>query len=179
MSRLKRIGDLEIAEDIELERRTWTVEHIAWVAMVLILLAALAGIFGNGPLSWASASSSDSNLVIEYQRFVRNQARSDLRIRIFPEAVEADRGARIWISREYLERSKIASIAPEPEHVESTPDGMIFTFLVPKQENDSVIHLRLDIETIGRIRGRVGLVRGAATQPQPNQIVAMSQFAYP
>jgi hypothetical protein len=44
-------GDLELDQDLAFERRTWTVERVAWVAMGLMGIAALAGLLGPGPLS--------------------------------------------------------------------------------------------------------------------------------
>ena len=44
-------GDLELDQDLIFERRTWTVERVAWVIMALVGLAALAGLLGPGPLS--------------------------------------------------------------------------------------------------------------------------------
>ncbi len=44
-------GDLELAQDLDFERHTWTVERIGWLAMAAVGLAALAGWLGPGPLS--------------------------------------------------------------------------------------------------------------------------------
>lgn len=49
-----RVGDLEIEEDLDHQRRCWKLERASWAVMALVLLAAMAGLFGSGPLSWAT-----------------------------------------------------------------------------------------------------------------------------
>jgi hypothetical protein len=46
-----RIGDLEINQDLGAQQKTWTIQRIGWGGMALIVLAALGGAFGSGPLA--------------------------------------------------------------------------------------------------------------------------------
>lgn len=71
---VKRIGDLDIAQDLEHQRREWVIERIGWAIMALILLAALAGLLGSGPLSNARIDHPGSHLSAEYNRFERYQS---------------------------------------------------------------------------------------------------------
>ncbi|HWF61470.1 MAG TPA: hypothetical protein VN666_14325 [Nitrospira sp.] len=45
-----RISALEINQDIDVQWQTWTLQRISWAGMALIVLAALAGVFGSGPV---------------------------------------------------------------------------------------------------------------------------------
>jgi hypothetical protein len=45
-SGLKRIGDVEINQDLDFQRRCWTVQRIGWIVMAVLVLSALLGVFG-------------------------------------------------------------------------------------------------------------------------------------
>jgi len=44
----REAGDLEVAENLAFQRRAWKVQRAGWVAMALLVGAALAGLFGGG-----------------------------------------------------------------------------------------------------------------------------------
>lgn len=48
---------LEIEEDLRLQHRLWTAERVGWLMVGVLVLAALAGLFGTGPLSLSSVAS--------------------------------------------------------------------------------------------------------------------------
>ncbi len=51
MTKVQRVGDLEVAQDRTFQRRSWTIQRVGWVVMLLVAAAALAGLTGSGPLS--------------------------------------------------------------------------------------------------------------------------------
>src|SRR5688572_20039263 len=126
-AQVKRIGELDLAEDIAFERRSWVVQRIAWTIMSLILIAALLGLFGNGWLSKARMSIPGGALEIEYNRFVRFQAPGELRARISPSSTEENQ-AGLWVSREYLKSIELKQITPAPEREITTDEGVIYLF---------------------------------------------------
>src|SRR5690606_40519760 len=68
------MGDSEqevISSSEASQRFEWRVERIAWVLAALLFALALLGVFGGGPLSRASAGSSDQTVQVDYERFVR------------------------------------------------------------------------------------------------------------
>lgn len=50
--------------------------------LVLIVLLATAGLFGNGPLSDAQVSSEDGRVQVDYQRLSRSGTTDKLRITV-------------------------------------------------------------------------------------------------
>lgn len=56
MEPIRRVGELEIEEDLDFQRRMWRLQQIGWALLVLVVVAALLGLFGKGPLSRAVAS---------------------------------------------------------------------------------------------------------------------------
>jgi hypothetical protein len=65
---LKKVGDLEIGEDLKFEKWQWTVERIGWLVMVGFIVAAMLGAFGRGLFSKKNIQTADtrcpSNLIV-------------------------------------------------------------------------------------------------------------------
>jgi hypothetical protein len=157
-----RHGDLEIRHDPSFEGRTVAVQLVGWAVMALVVLAALLGLFGNGPLS--SATVEGGALRVEYDRFLRHQAPQQLRLRLEVEGGQV----RVWLNAEYLEHIQIEHIEPRPERVEVGPDGQTFTFLV---EESATVVLHFVPERVGRLTARIRLAGKEA--------LTFHQFVYP
>ena len=78
-------GGIDLADDISLQEKTWRVQRVGWAVMALLVAAGLAGVFARGPLSRAEAQGQ--GLRLEYERFERYQAPSEIRVRLAPDAV--------------------------------------------------------------------------------------------
>ena len=78
--------DLEQPENQRASSREWWAERIGWVAISIILIAALLGAFGPGPLSHREAASDDGRLRVDYYRVQRYAAPAELRIRFEHES---------------------------------------------------------------------------------------------
>src|SRR5688572_32122600 len=128
--KLTRVGTFELGQDLPFERRTWTVQRIGWMAMALVVAAALAGVFGNGLLSHAMLTSPEQLFKLEYERFLRFQARAELRLAIAQPAIDQGQ-ARILISQEYLRNMRLQTIVPQPTRIETTDAGVVYSFDVP------------------------------------------------
>lgn len=166
----KRVGDLEINQDLPHERLEWRIERVGWAAMALILSAALAGLLGPGPLSSAMAGERGSALWVEYNRFERYQAPAMLRVHLGPGAARDGR-ARLWLSREYVENIELHHIDPEPESVEAGPDLFVYTFNLTDPTRPAAVTFHLEANKFWRAPVGVGLDGG----PRLN----FSQFFYP
>ena len=67
------VGNLDVHQDLPHERLEWTFEPIGWVVIALVLLAALAGLLGRGPLSRATVGHDGAALRVEYNCLARYQ----------------------------------------------------------------------------------------------------------
>src|SRR5919106_6001727 len=70
---------LQIDQDLAYQQREWLVERVGWIVMLLLIVAAAAGIFGNGVLSRASVSDG-KQLRIEYERFAHYLTPTSLKV---------------------------------------------------------------------------------------------------
>jgi hypothetical protein len=129
MSELKRISGIDIDQDIKYQWREWHIHRIGWAVFALILLAALAGLFGQGPLSHASTGEPGSALVLGYQRFDRYKAPTSLDVTV-GAGVAQEGNVRLALNHDFLDRVAIQRIIPEPESVETGPDAITYVFAV-------------------------------------------------
>lgn len=151
-----RIGDLDIHQDLPFQHRSWTAQRIGWVVMALLVLAALLGIFGEGPLSRTVERDPTAPFWIEFERFARYQTTFPLRVHFKGEA--ARNGAfSMWISREYLNHVRIKTITPEPAETRLSSDGLTYIFPLHEPGADGDIALYAEAQKIGLVSGRLGM----------------------
>jgi hypothetical protein len=161
-------GGIDLVDDISFQERTWRVQRVGWVVMVLLVAAALAGVFARGPLSRAEAQGA--GLRIEYERFERYQAPSEIRVRPTPEAV-ADGSVALMLDGDYAERVQVERIDPEPERAAPTAGGHVLYFPVPRDARPGTVTFRIRPQRVGLVHGRIGIA-GAAP-------VSFTQLVWP
>lgn len=160
--------DLEIDEDLRLERRFWVAERVGWALMAVVAVAAAVGLFGRGLMGTASAEAGAVR--VEYYRFWRASSAMPLTVHLSPPAEEQGE-ARLWISRSYLEHMTLEAVTPEPESVEAGTERMTFVFSLEPLEGPTSVSFSLRRQRSGPVRGEVGL-EGA-------EAVRFSQFFFP
>ena len=148
------IHDLD-GDNIRRARRAWKVERVGWVAMAMVVAAAVAGVFSEGPLSWSSAQQRSTGVELRYERFVRRGGPTSLDL-VVP-ARHAERGAvAVWIDREYLNEVRIDDITPTPDSATGADGGVVYEFAV---RDAAALEVSFDVtpDAIGFRTGRVGL----------------------
>jgi hypothetical protein len=116
-------GDLQLEESMPFHKREWFIKRVGWVIFLLILVAALAGLLGPGPLSKRIVKQEAAGLTIEYERFLRSHREAELKILVHDAGSEE---LKIALGRELSRRSNIRSIVPEPESATSGEDQLLF-----------------------------------------------------
>jgi len=114
-----------LEQDSAFHRWVWRLERIAWGFMLLIVVAALLGLFGRGLLSHGHLHAADGSLDLRYDRFV--QVSSETVIDISIPARES-RLCSLWINRSYFDRVEIKQMIPNPRALELSGDGWLYTF---------------------------------------------------
>ena len=168
MTAIDPVGDIEIDRDLDFQHRQWTVQRAGWLVMIAILLAALIGLLGAGPFS--SATVEAESLQLQYARFERRHAPTDLEMTIASSAVSQNQ-VEVWISADYLAGVEITSIVPEPEEVREADDQVVYRFIIDDQAHMPTILFSLEYDNPGPTTGRVGLIGG----PE----LTFWQFVYP
>ncbi len=171
MTKPQRVGSIEISQDMKFQERSWRVQRVAWIVMLLITAGALAGLFGDGVLARGSAGPPSSAMSVNYARFTRLGSNSVLEAEIASSAIAGDSTARVWVDRDWLDGYEVLSITPEPEFTELLADRAVYTFKFGPGAGRAKVKYSLDARVMGLARGRIGLDGGPSYQ--------FSQFIYP
>ena len=159
MMKSKKARTLEIEEDITFQQKEWFIQRIGTVMLFLFVGAALLGLTGmGGPLSHADVSDADGALHVEYERFVRRNAPSTIKVRL--------RGGpgdlRFWVSSSYLEQVRIDSIVPPPQLVFTESNRHVY--VIRSATPDVLVTLDVEHLGMGRREAEVGLVDGPSVR---------------
>jgi hypothetical protein len=167
-AKTERAG-FDLLQDPEFQRRTWAAQRVGRLVMALVVLAALLGLVGSGPLSKARAGDGE-RLTVEYDRFVRRLGENRLTVKVAPGAA-AGPEVRVWIDSRYARWMEVESVTPEPERMETAADRLTLVFMLarPGEGLEAVLDLRS--RAFGPVRGAVGLAGGPAAR--------ITQFVYP
>lgn len=168
-----RIGNLEINQDLDVQRKIWTVQRIGWGGMALIILAALAGLFGSGPLARTEATNAQQSFWLLYDRFGRYEGESVLQLVLTPETIKTNR-VTVEIDRTYWTCHAIEQIAPEPIVSSTGSEGFLYTFnieTIDRSTTPAIIIVRLRPECVGALKGHIRV--------DDQSLVTFQQFIFP
>jgi hypothetical protein len=157
-----RSSQLQIDEDLTFQRREWKIQRVGWGAMALVIIAALLGVFGTGPLS--NATLEREGLRLEYERFCRLQRSTQLRFTIGGTGDSV----LLLIGAEYLDAVIIDRITPEPSKAEAVSDGVVFQFVL---QGPAAVTFHLTPRKFGLVSGKARLGQAAP--------IPFTQFIYP
>ncbi|MNJ28913.1 hypothetical protein D3C77_234680 [compost metagenome] len=156
-----------IKENMPLQRRVWRFERIGWYVLLLIVSVALAGAFGNGPLSRGEVVSQDERIRVSYQRLSRSGTRDNLQITV--RAAPSEQVTLILGGALFREAS-IETMQPQPEEAASQR-GDIALHLGADAEGLATLYLVLRTDHVGTLEGHIGLGSSSALH--------VSTFYYP
>jgi hypothetical protein len=160
--------ELDIDQDLEFQRRDWTFERVGWIAMLLLIVGALVGLFGDGPLSKAERVTADQSLRVEYDRFERHG--NDAKLTVFVRRDSAAGAAvSLWVNDEFLRGVQLEHIEPEPVRQVSVGDRTLFDIAVAGDSARLTFAFRP--KDVGSRRLELGLM---GREP-----LSVKQFVYP
>jgi hypothetical protein len=161
-------SQLDVDQDLEFQRRDWSFERIGWIAMLLVVAAALLGVLGKGPISNAERLSTDHSLRVVYGRFERHGARTELTVFVRRDSSSGS-AVTLWISDAFLRGIHLEGIDPAPVRQVSIGDRTLFDIAVA---GDSA---RLTFAFVPREMGGRRLELGIMGR----EPMTLSQFVYP
>jgi hypothetical protein len=150
-------SDLESPDHAREVRMETVCERIGWVLIVLVLIAALLGLLGPGPLSYRKQTTADGSLSVDYNLIERYEAPAELRMAVDPPSVEEGE-VRLSISRSFVDEVTPQSISPVPIAIETVGDRMIYTFKMKDlNQQEGRIVAKFQIDEYGVMEYDVGL----------------------
>ena len=161
---------LELDQNETFHRREWVVQRVGWVVWGGVILAALVGLFGSGPLSHRVAESVDGSIRVAYDRFVHHHHPTVLEVYLRP-AQDVGKELAIKVSQGFLNRVRIHDVQPDAERRELHSDGSIFIFTRDESAEAAKIVLHVEYERFGATPGRIEFLGHGG--------VDFSSFVYP
>lgn len=152
---------LPLDEDIRLTEMSWPVQRIGWALLLLFMLAAVAGLFGNGIFSEVKQHSGEYQ--IEYERFGRYEMPQQVTIR----AKAVDGRVRLVVKQKFTEDYDIDLITPLPKTEHFEDDTIVLEF-----EANSMVTLVFMLEA-----QRPGTIKAPITVN--GHPFTINQFVYP
>lgn len=139
-----------VREDMRFQEREWRIKRVAWGVFAIAVVAALGGAFSRGPLSETRAASEDGALVVEYARFERDGASSELVVHV----PASDGRASLYLERAFLQSFSIDSIEPRPIESSSRDGGVHYVFT--SQTAQAVVRFQITPEHGGMVASTIG-----------------------
>ncbi len=166
----QRTGDIDLDQDLKLQEWEWKWQRVGWVVLTLLIVAAMLGAFGTGPLSSASAGGDAAGFSVDYQRVVRHQGESRLTIHVNGDQVSGGQ-VGLWLGADYMNTIRVTQISPEPEEVRATDGRLVHVFNV--EEPAALITINIDLvpQEMGRLTVDMGIMDGGD--------VSFRQFSLP
>ena len=158
--------ELQLDDDLRQQRLEWRMQRIAWPLLVLLLVAIMLGLLGQGPLSRAQAGAVQAGITMDYHRFMRRLSAETLELQLQPGSERV----RLRISGDYLDAVELERSFPEPEEVRAGRDDTTMVFRAQPGQ-PVVVRLEVKPKEMGTVDGWVAVDDG------PRQ--RFSHFVYP
>jgi hypothetical protein len=155
----KRIGNIDLSQDMVFERREWVLQRVGWVVIALLLVAALLGLLGHGPLTREQAVDINSASWLEYNSVDHYQASSQLKLHVGPGAASGKQ-LRVSLNQAYLERIELERVMPEPASQELGEGRVFFVFDVAEPGQPLDVAFQLAFTQFGRANAEVAVEGG-------------------
>jgi len=155
---------LQDALDPGQTRAFWWLSRVAWALMALLIVAALAGLMGSGPLSRATrtvAVTGNGRALLEYPRFTRYNTEESMQVTV--EAPDATGDTlQMTLSPALNDQLQIRDVTPPPDSVSMSQDGAVYEWSVEDWSQPVLINISFYAGDWGRVRGDVGVAAGDA-----------------
>ena len=119
-------GEVEVGYDAHFEHRWRVVEIAGRAIMVLVVLAAMAGLLGAGPFSHRTVSSPASGIAADFEPVARFGSQTMITLHLSPRACGGD--TTIWLSNKFIEPMGLRNIMPRPASITPRAAGMLLHY---------------------------------------------------
>jgi hypothetical protein len=113
---------MEIEENIEVQKKGWVIQRIGWLLMLIFVLLAAFGFFGDGVVSKKNLQAGEQKF--EYPQYSRFESRMELKFDLHSAAQQNI----ISLPGDYLDQFRIESILPEPKENTIANDRVNYVF---------------------------------------------------
>jgi hypothetical protein len=152
-------NELEVGYDEAFETRWRHLELASHVGMAVIVAAALAGLFGQGPLSHRTHQTEDGRLAVDFEPITRYGTSTQITLHLFSDrpSVRAQRSAppgtaHVILNSALIEPMGLQQVIPSPVGSEAVVGGIELVFNVPHDETRAAVRFVVKPNHVGPVR---------------------------
>jgi hypothetical protein len=155
MSSIGRVNDeLVLGDDRAFEAIWWRIEVSLWIFLTIVLLLALTGLLGKGPLAHKALATPDKALELRYERIARYNTPAIIEVRVHPQLFRNGK-AYIRLSRTTIKGMGAQRIIPQPEQSLPDDDGISYIFPVEEPSRPLIVTFALQPSSAGLFRQEI------------------------
>lgn len=168
--------DLQDEIDHGFLRTERIVQRIGWAAILAVLVAAIAGLFGGGFFSNATARHRGEGyeLALTYPRFARAESNLEMELVIEAPEVQAPEVTTV-LSGELLDKASITGITPEPDSESVRGDSIAYTWQIEDWSQPLVVRFEYESRDWRMVGGRFDVTAGDQSLGE----LSFKQFLFP
>ncbi len=150
-------GELEVGYDPTFESRWRHIEHGSHVFMILVVLAALAGLLGQGPLSHRTDKSGDGRLAVDFEPLARYGTTTQVTLHLsnsLPGArneLEPTTPVNVIVTSQLVEPMGLQRVFPQPARTAAVGADISYTFNIPPGKESAMIRFVLKPAVVGPV----------------------------
>lgn len=146
----------------------YQLRRVGFILLLLIVVAALAGLFSRGYLSEATRTNDDRSLTLHYEKF--NRLLSDMDMKI-SSVIPAGKRNRIVLGGDFMEGFRIDTLQPQPDKMYSLNGEVVLEYPPSAAGVEQTLWLSLTPMKFGAIKSTLAIDNGSP--------IVFQQFIYP
>jgi hypothetical protein len=145
--------------DLEHDRRfrhfDWAIQYVGWIIILGIIVCAITGVLGGGPLGHVTRGSADT-FRIHYDRIMRQNAPAILKVHI-GAALLSDSTVLVSVSQPLATTLNPQSFDPTPASVMVSGTTVTYRFHVSAHTDSASITIHCDPGALGTQHGAISV----------------------
>ncbi len=149
-------------------RFEYQLRRFGFIFLLLIVFAAMFGIFSHGYLSDTRLANDDHTLTVDYEKFNRLMSDTDLKI---TATTSPGKPNRIILGGDFMNSFRIDTLQPQPDNMYSLNGKMAVEYKAPAAGAEQTLWLSLTPMKMGAVKSTISVDNG----PE----ISFRQFIYP
>lgn len=151
-------GELEVGFNEQFERSWRRAEQVGHVAMLLVVMAAMAGLMGRGMFSHRTSSGADKALAVDREPVARYGTSTTVTLHLDMAKFALGHDWAVHLNQAFMEPMGLQQITPMPLRQAAEGGGLALAFAFEPGKPDALIRLGLKPSGVGLVHltARIG-----------------------
>jgi hypothetical protein len=146
--------------DRQFRHLDWRIQHVGWIIILLIILCAMIGAFGGGPLGNVTRGSA-ATFRVHYDRIARRSAPAALQV-IIGASLLKDSIVSVSVSQPLVTTLSPQFFDPIPETMIVSSTAITYRFHVTPQTDSASVTFHCEPQALGVQRGTIRVANAPA-----------------